>query len=379
MAAIQVTLLLTLAASAIAANAPYRVVRLGYKYDTPYGAYPIRSAPAVISSPITHVASTYHSTPVKAALATVPSYSTSYRSGAVVAPYYQAAPATLVAHAPSVATTVHTVPASYAKVTKFNTYQTAPAVVASPAFATYNSAPVITRQYSTSPVYTSSVLGLPNVATTYGTAPYTTKVYHSAPAVASTVRAVPTATGLTKVTGVTYHNAPALATYRSSPVVTGVYQNSPVLTTGPAVTAVVHGFPAVTKITGHRSSPVFTGVYGTSSPVLTAAAPATVTTVHAAPSVAAVHHTSTGVTRVTKADPFHAIDQHTVHTRPLVSTVAHSPVSTVAHVPAYGYGVGALGYTQGLPVYGHNYGYGLDAFGYTAKIHKKCEYKSFYA
>ncbi|KAL1424848.1 hypothetical protein MTO96_019715 [Rhipicephalus appendiculatus] len=374
MATIQVTLLLTLAASAIAANVPYRDVRVGYGYGTPYGAYPIRSAPAVISAPVAHVASTYHATPVvKAALAAVPSYSTSYRSDLGFTPYYQSAPATVLAHAPTVATAVHTVPASYAKVTKFNTYQAAPAVAATPAFATYRSAPVITRQYHNAPVYTSSVLGLPNVATSYGTAPFATKVYHSAPTVATAVHAVPAVTGVTKLTGVTYHNAPALATYRSSPVVTGVYQNSPVLTAGPAVTTAVHGFPAVTKVTGYRSSPFVAGVYGASAPVLTAAAPATVTAVHAAPSVAAVHHAATGVTRVTKADPFHVSEEHTVHTRPVVSTVAHSPVSTVAHVPAYGYGVGALGYTQGLPVYGHNYGYGLDAFGYTAKIHKKCE------
>ncbi|KAL1424849.1 hypothetical protein MTO96_019716 [Rhipicephalus appendiculatus] len=105
--------------------------------------------------------------------------------------------------------------------------------------------------------------------------------------------------------------------------------------------------------------------------------------------VAAVHHTPV-VTKVTNVGTYHAVPAVPATTVSKVSTYVPSvaavhavpaAVTTVKHVPTYGYGFGygvgyplgtyAYGLGYGLAPYGLNYGYGLSAIDYATLLKKK--------
>ncbi|CAN7985484.1 unnamed protein product, partial [Ixodes hexagonus] len=214
--------------------------------------------------------------------------------------------------------------------------------------------------------------------------------YHAAPSHSGYYQPAPvgvakyaTYHGVPPVTAIAAH--PAYSTYQSVPAFTRACQAAPVFAPASTVSGLNRyaSYSLVLGVSSYHFVPAVSG-YAADNPAPFAAyhaAPA-VATYHAVPTVAAVQR----VSRVSRVDSFHASHQTIVHAAPAVAAVC-APLSTVAHVPAYGaygYGVGALGYGHGLSTfgyryglsaYGHNYAYGLDGLNYRTLIHKKCKQK----
>ncbi|XP_077545268.1 uncharacterized protein LOC144158321 [Haemaphysalis longicornis] len=183
MIAIKATLLLVLATRAFAAAySPYYDYRVSYGRGSPFGAYPLPGAPAVVSAPVTGIQGypaapatfaayhasptgvhTYHSTP--AAVRAVPSYSayspvpgySRFHQGAhtvvpqVFQPTSHAVPAAGVTKfAPTYSNYPSAAFPPVPKVNNVNPYQAAPGVVslsAPPSGYVYQPTPVLSHPY----------------------------------------------------------------------------------------------------------------------------------------------------------------------------------------------------------------------------------------
>lgn len=198
MIAIKATILLTLAAGTLGTRySPYYNYRVSYGQGSPYGAYPVLAAPAVVSAPSTGIQGypavpatlaayhgtptgihTYHATPAAAAaIRAVPSYSP-YHTASAFSRFYEGAHNVVApARTTKLAPGYSTYPSAQFAVPDFfsvpNGNNVSPYHAATPAY-TYQYAPPVSRPYFT------PFLGIPGL-----TGVTRVPVYQPAPAFAT--------------------------------------------------------------------------------------------------------------------------------------------------------------------------------------------------